>query len=130
MSQGPSGEEAESDDYQSGLALYKAGKLDEALACLEKLLQAQPDDCRVLRLAGAIHTQRGEHSKAVRCLRKIVVLKPDSASDVYNLGVAQQAAGDIGSARHCYESALAVDPSYTYARDALDALPASTRAPD
>ena len=130
MSQGASGKEAEADDYQSGLALYKAGKLDEALVCLERLLRSRPDDCHALKLAGAIHMQRGEHLQAVRCLRKIVVLNPDSAADVYNLGVAQQAAGDIGSARHCYESALAVDPTYTYARDALNALPASNLPPE
>jgi len=64
----------------------------------------------------------GHASAAVALLTENVADNPDSARAHFGLGRALQSSGDLKNAAAEYRKALAVDPSYSRARTALDAL--------
>ena len=64
----------------------------------------------------------GHAETAVRLLEQNVADHPNSARAHFGLGRAYQAAGKREEAKVQYQRALAIDPKYQRAREALDAI--------
>lgn len=70
------------------LALHRAGKLDEAGALYDRVIDQHPEQPDALHLRGVVHMQRGELREAVRLIGKAIVLRPDDAAFYSNLAAA------------------------------------------
>ncbi len=71
---------------------------------------------------GIALADQGRFDKAIPEFEKAVLLNPNSAPAHYNLAYAYEAIGDITKARGEYENALKIDPSFSWARSALERL--------
>ena len=103
-------------------------RYDEALAACETLLHEQPDCYLVLYTIGRIASEtgrnlaRGEESLH-RCLQLTPKAEePDHAGAHYRLGLIAEQAGRPDDARREYRAALALEPSFDLATDALARL--------
>ena len=63
----------------AGNALYKAGRIDEAVEKYDKSLLLEPTCEEALRSLGAIYLNRGEYGKALYYIQKFVDNFPDNA---------------------------------------------------
>jgi tetratricopeptide (TPR) repeat protein len=108
---------------QAGLASLRAGRFEEAIANLQKALQADPNDFETWTYLGAARARMGEHDLSRQAFGKAVQIDPQSAKARYNLGQAHQMAGDIEAARVCFEAAVKLAPDYVQAQEALAKLP-------
>lgn len=103
-------------------------RYDEALAACETLLRDQPDSYLVLYTIGRIASEtgrnlaRGEESLH-RCLQLTPKTEePDHAGAHYRLGLIAEHARRPDDARREYRAALALEPSFDQAADALARL--------
>jgi arylsulfatase A-like enzyme/Tfp pilus assembly protein PilF len=96
-----------------------AGKADQAIAELEVLTTADPEN-PVFRsaLARALR-QHGQIRRAIAMYREAVALRPDDAEGWYNLAVAFQEAGDQKHAAEAVREAIERDPSRPEAHNVL-----------
>jgi tetratricopeptide (TPR) repeat protein len=95
---------------QNGLAHHQAGRLQEAEAIYQSILQEQPRHPDALHLLGVIAHQVGKNEIAVDLIEKAININP-TISDYYNnCGEAYRALhkNDLAMAR--YEQAIAIEP--------------------
>lgn len=74
------------------------GQIDEALACLDKLLQAVPGDVQALQAMAFLLLQQSRLAEAEGVLRQLVSRVPENIaawSDLANLATARGDAGDL-----------------------------------
>jgi Tfp pilus assembly protein PilF len=89
----------------------RAGRHEEALALLERALQADPASTRGWRLRGMQELVLGRPADAERSLMSALALQPDDARVLLNLGYARELQGRPAEAVADYERALALDPN-------------------
>ena len=63
--------------YDACMELHRAGRLDEAVAALEKLAEEQPDFALTYNALAAIHKKKGDLSTALRHAEKYCEYAPD-----------------------------------------------------
>ncbi|MBW2529098.1 MAG: tetratricopeptide repeat protein [Deltaproteobacteria bacterium] len=107
---------------QQAAELVEAGRLEEAAARYEAILEGAPDQPDALHHAGLIAYQQGDLPAAIERLQRAVSAAPDEARVHCNLGLALRAAGDSDGARQCCERALAVEPGFGQAHYHLGVL--------
>jgi len=71
--------------YQKALDLAEAGKHSEALECIQKYLNASPDNAEILNDTGAILYCLNRTDEAIEHFIKAKELQPDSAEIIWNL---------------------------------------------
>ena len=115
---------------EQALAALKSGHAKRACEMLRAHLGEGANNGRFLALLGAACCLSGHPEDGVPALERSLELAP-SAHAHFNLGQAYQMAGDLEKAQRCYEHALALDPTYQLAIQALDSLaPPEAPAPD
>ncbi len=115
---------------QEALAALKSGHAKRACEMLQAHLGDGANDGHFLALLGAACCLAGHPEDGVPALERSLELAP-SAHAHFNLGQAYQMTGDLEKAQRCYEHALALDPTYQLAIQALDSLvPQEAPAPD
>ena len=103
-------------------------KFAEAYAELEEILKATPDHYPALYQIGRLAALSGERlERGMDALKKCLTLTPPSAtpghdSAHWRLGNLWERKGDKKAARAAYQAALAVNPNYQAAIDALKKL--------
>jgi tetratricopeptide (TPR) repeat protein len=106
----------------------KEKKYPEAFALYEEVLQAKPDDYMALYQYGRLSAMSGERpDRGIDCLRKALTLPaptgaPGHSPAHWRLGNLLEKKGDQAGARAAYEAAVAEDPSFKPAREALQKL--------
>ena len=83
--------------------------LDEALAFVEKALEAEPENGAYLDTLGWVYYRKGDFAKAVENLSRAAVREKDAVI-FDHLGDARLAAGDAGGALEAWKKALASRP--------------------
>jgi len=96
--------------YNLGLAYFRQGRLDDAIAQYQKVLQINPVETDALNNLGSAFLQLGRLDEAVAYYQKALTIKPDSAETHYNLGNAWFRQGRTDQAMTQYQVALAIDP--------------------
>lgn len=91
-------------------AQLQQGRIAEAAALLEALLEALPGEPDALHLLGLARFRQGEHDEAIALLRQAVETVPGFAGYRVNLGNLLFAARRFGEARDEFLAALALDP--------------------
>jgi len=105
-------------------ALYvnQGDNLNRALELATTAKQGLPDDPRVNDTLGWVYVLRGLPSPGARYLEEAVRAEPATALFRYHLGIAHQRQGKFLAARDELTRALALDPKFPGAADALAAL--------
>lgn len=102
---------------QKGLEHHRAGRLREAEACYQSVLQQQPGNPDALHLIGVIAHQIGRNELAVELIEKAIEANPREPDFFNNCGEAYRALGRFDRAIERYEQALAVRPDFAGARN-------------
>jgi tetratricopeptide (TPR) repeat protein len=90
---------------------HRAGRLREAVAGYEALLQRTPNDADILQLAGVALAQLGRCADAVVFLARSLELKPDRPTVLLNLAQALHTLGREEAALQACDRALTLDAS-------------------
>jgi tetratricopeptide (TPR) repeat protein len=96
-------------------ALHRSGRFAEALALLERLLQAQPGHFEALFLSALIAAQSGHLRRAVELFDAAIGVRPDHAASHCNRGVALAELNDFEGAWSSYDRAISIKPDYAAA---------------
>jgi tetratricopeptide (TPR) repeat protein len=86
------------------------GRSDRALAAIDRLLAAMPDDAWGLASRAHLHAQAGRRAAAIADLQALVARQPQrSAADWFNLGYLLEADDRPADAEAAFRAALALD---------------------
>ena len=97
------------------VALYRQGKLDEALAGATQLRARYPRGEIVHNIAGALHAGVGQVAEAIACYDRAVALAPDYFEAWNNRGNALRVAGRLDHALKSFDAAIRLKPDYAEA---------------
>jgi tetratricopeptide (TPR) repeat protein len=81
--------------YDLALYQWRSATATEALATLQPLLDAQSADCRVMRLAAAIHESNNETPLAIELLRAAMTADPKDAANYLDFATLAAAHGSF-----------------------------------
>ncbi|HWA42794.1 MAG TPA: tetratricopeptide repeat protein [Hypericibacter adhaerens] len=95
---------------EQGLALHRAGRLDDAAALYARRLAQRPDDAESLHLLGLIRQQQGSPQAAVPLIERACALEPRVPLFRANLAVVLSAAGRSAEAIAAASEAVALQP--------------------
>jgi tetratricopeptide (TPR) repeat protein len=95
-----------------GLAFQQQGKLPQAQAIYEKVLQLQPSNFDALQLLGVLSTQKKDNLLAIEFYSKALQINPQHAASYNNLGVVFHEQKRFDEAIKVYERAIAIAPKY------------------
>jgi len=104
-------DQAEQAKLAEAVRAHRAGRLREAIAGYEALLQRTPDDADILQLLGVALAQSGSCADAVAFLARSLELKPDRPTVLLNLAQALHTLRRDEEALHACNCALALDAS-------------------
>lgn len=91
---------------------HKAGRLPQAEANYQKVLQVSPNHPDALRLLGLIALHEGKNNIAVELIGKAIAANPSDPSNYGNLGNALQAQNKLDEAIESYHRALSINPNF------------------
>lgn len=111
-------------ELDEALAAHRAGRLPEAAALYERLLEKDAANPSVLHLLGVLRVQERKAELGAPLIERAIELRPDAAAYHSNLGNARRALGDNAGAMRAYRHALELDPQLL---DALSNLGAALR---
>src|SRR5262249_34084536 len=102
------------------------GNVDVALRLAQEANQARPDDPEICDTLGWIYLKKNAAGAAVQVLKKSVAQLPNNPDYNYHLGLAYWHAGNTALARRLLETALQIQPSSPFAKDAKAILGSMT----
>lgn len=112
-----------------GIAALIGGNHRDAIDYLQRALAASPEDSTLCMNLGSALFEIGETDAGLGYLQRACELAPGSASTWYNFGKALQFAAQMERAREALGQAVAADPGYVKARNALAAVMSSLGDP-
>jgi len=95
-----------------GFAIFKQGKLDEAIRHFQAALQAQPGNAQAQNNLGSALSQKGRLDEAIACFHKALQINADYPQAHYNLAGTLMLKGAVDDARAEYQQALQIKPDY------------------
>ncbi|HEX9568617.1 MAG TPA: tetratricopeptide repeat protein [Rhodospirillales bacterium] len=95
-----------------GMALAGQGRLDDAVACFERALAADPGSVLAYYNIGVLRQRQGRLDDAARAYADALAIKPDYLEPLVNLGIVRQAQGRLDDAEAAYRRAIAVNPNF------------------
>ena len=105
-----------------GMALFAAGRLDEAEASFRRALALDPRDAEVLNNLGNLELRRGQHGEAVAHFRAALEAQPLHYRALYSLGMTLAQDGALDQALPLVETALRVAPNEAAIWDGLGSI--------
>jgi protein O-GlcNAc transferase len=103
-------------DLDTGLALHRAGRLDDAIRCYRRALPRDRSGVQVNRLLGLALFARGDARNALKHLQAALARAPGDATLLNDTGNALRALGRRAEAAQAFRRAIAAHPA---APDAL-----------
>jgi protein O-GlcNAc transferase len=97
---------------KQALELHRAGRLDDAAAIYEQLLEENPAHADASHLLGLVRFRNKDYESAIRLIRAAIRRDPDNPIYHGNLGNVFKDAGRPGDAIAAYRRALEIDPGY------------------
>ena len=108
-------EPAAADSFQRALAAHRSGRLEQARALYQEILEVRPDDPDALHQLGVIAVQSGDASGGIELIRQSLRVKPGQAEAHSSLGNALRILKKPDEALESYEHALELDPGHASA---------------
>ena len=103
--------------YFDALALFRAGKLDEADLRAQQITRANPTQVDAMHLRALIATRRNDFGTAIAIMQRALAIKPQDAVMLSSLGAMHIATGDPVRALSRFIAATKVDPSFSEAHN-------------
>lgn len=116
--------------YHQAMALKKAGDAEAALACMQQLLERDPDYGPAIYQAARLHQKLEQLQPAIALYRRALGWRPNLTTAWFNLGVALQAQRDSKEAIEAYRRAIALQPNHGDATNNLGVLLEAEHRPD
>ena len=106
-------------DYliSQGFSNHQQGKLLEAKACYQQVLNVDPNHFDALQLLGAMACQEADYALAIDLLSQALAIQATAPVVHYNLGMSRANLGMIDEALKNYEIAIALEPNYAQAHN-------------
>ena len=98
-----------------GAALQVQGKLQEAVASYNKVIQIKPDYAEAYNNRGNALKDLGQLDEAVTSYSKAIQIRPDYAEAYYNRGNALQELGQLDDALASYNKTIQIRPDFAEA---------------
>lgn len=98
-----------------GVALYRIGRVKEAIEVLKKGIAVFPELPELYNSLGNAYSIAGEYDRAIEAYKKAIALRPEFSIAYNNLGNAYSAKGEYNHAIPQYRKALEIDPTNTMA---------------
>ena len=102
-------------DIETGSALIRQGKLDQAISLLQETIRLNPDNATLHYNLGNALAKKGQTDEAIRQFQEAIRLKPDYAEAHYNLGLALVTKGQTDEAIRQFQEAIRLKPDYAEA---------------
>lgn len=96
---------------KAGISFHERGNLEQANACYQSALEADPECADAWYLCGRLAMDAGLLGDAEPLLLRAIELAPKVANYTLALGTLRAGLGQSQAARECYEKALALDSS-------------------
>jgi len=103
---------ADETPFDKAVALYREGKLDEALVAADAAVAAKPDDGRALMLRGIVRSEKTDFAKAIEDFGTLAKLDPRSTDafhrrgrDLFKLAKFDESIAD-------FDRVIAIDPTH------------------
>lgn len=109
-------------DRQSAFLLFGAGRVVEALAHAERLLQTMPDDPFLCNLAAVCHGMVGDVEKAFSLWRHALTMAPDYADACCNMANVLRDCTRFAEAEAYYRQTLSMHPGHIEASNNLGVM--------
>jgi predicted TPR repeat methyltransferase len=110
------------DPLAAAVALHRQGKLDEAEALYQDVLQADPKHAEALHYLGLVRFQQRRWYDALKLARRAIDAAPNSVEPYINLGNTCVQLGLVAAAAQAYESAVELWPDHPEAAPRLAAV--------
>ena len=111
--------EAQTGDYERGLALLKEQRYTPAATTLEHAAALEPARLEIAVALAAAYAGKGDLDKAQKILTEAATSHPDSASAQFELGNLYAQRKLFAEAAEAYAQAIRLDPNHEQARLAL-----------
>ncbi|HEY9843029.1 MAG TPA: tetratricopeptide repeat protein, partial [Candidatus Obscuribacterales bacterium] len=111
-----------SERLKQAVRLHQAGRLEEAEAIYQALLQEEPDQAEILNVSGALACQRKDFAGAIRRISQAMALAPQAPDYVCNLAKVYYQQGQLEQAIDSFLAVLDLAPQHREARRNLAAL--------
>ena len=102
-----------------GIKHYQSGKLPEAEACYQQVLQWQPNNADAWHLLGLIASQQAQYQTAIERIERAMRLNSTNPIFYNNLGNIYQRQGNLQGAIELYQKAIQLQPNYADAYNNL-----------
>lgn len=122
LENGPEPEDLASVLFYLAHCCKELGRFQEAVAWLEKALQAEPRSYEAWNLLGFCRFKLGLYHDAIGAFLKALEINPSSAIDMANIGTNLRDLGDKKGAVTWYRRALALDPTLGFAAENLSKI--------
>jgi predicted O-linked N-acetylglucosamine transferase (SPINDLY family) len=99
---------------QAALGHHRAGRLPQAQAIYQQILQVEPNHPDALHYQGVIASAQGRQRDAAELIGRAIRVRP-SRTMHFNLGNALKALGSLDEAAGSYRAAIALKPDYAEA---------------
>jgi tetratricopeptide (TPR) repeat protein len=103
----------------AAVALYAAGRKDEALAHYERAVAIKPGFSDAQMNLGAVLAEKGKTAEAIQHYEWALKLKPENAKALNNLALALASEGHLEEAIKKWEDAVRIQPDYVDAHSNL-----------
>jgi tetratricopeptide (TPR) repeat protein len=101
--------------FGQGLALHRAGRIEDAARFYDDALRRDPDHANSLNLLGTIRVQAGRAEQGVALLERAIRINPNLAESHCVLGIGLDALGRPEAALAAYDRAVGLKPAYVEA---------------
>jgi protein O-GlcNAc transferase len=97
-------------NYNFGVVLKSAGRVDEAAASFRRAIKISPDFVEAHNALGALLKDQGQFKDALASYRRVLELSPDSYNAYNNLAFVLRQLGQFNAAVECCRSAIKLKP--------------------
>lgn len=99
-------------DFQIGLAHREAGRIGEAVAVFEHVIDADPQQVPALLELGHLYLQQRRNVEARSIFEKVIALDGPKVAAHYGLGIVYRRTGAFDAARTSFETVLGHNPQH------------------
>jgi tetratricopeptide (TPR) repeat protein len=100
------------EEVTAALELHKAGKLVEARAIYQRVIEHHPRDASSIHLLGLTWLDTPQWRDGISLIEQAIALKPTTPVFYFNLGVGWRNHGEFEQAKACFARAVELKPDY------------------
>lgn len=108
--------------FQGALVAMEAGAFRAALSALDRVIEAKPDFAEGWNKRATVYYYVAEYDRSLADIERTLALEPRHFGALAGLGMIMQDTGNLAAAIAAFERAVAVNPSLTNLKEAIEQL--------